>query len=90
MPDPTNLPDRLSFPPALPHMHTKRARRQHPALHSRSPRRTCMSLLYRNLQERSPLINGKTALVEVKNLEKVFQDTPRGLLHAVDDVNFRP
>ena len=28
-----------------------------------------------------------TALVEVKNLKKYFE-TPRGMLHAVDDVSF--
>ena len=28
-----------------------------------------------------------STLVEVKNLKKYFK-TPRGLLHAVDDINF--
>ena len=29
-----------------------------------------------------------STLVEVKNLKKYFK-TPRGLLHAVDDINFK-
>ena len=32
--------------------------------------------------------NGKNVLLEVQNLKKYF-DTPRGPLHAVDDISFK-